>query len=133
MRGVSRAQWGASSRSKSATYCQVVLYYFSAHVAVCGTHGELKSPCQRPFLVNCRAAQRKAFHVKEKIHPAWHEAHVVCACGNKFTTGSTRDKLHVEICSACHPFFTGKQKFVDTEGRVEKFMKRYKKTEATKK
>jgi large subunit ribosomal protein L31 len=63
--------------------------------------------------------------VREKIHPAWHEAHVVCACGNKFTTGSTREKLHVEICSACHPFFTGKQKFVDTEGRVEKFMTKY--------
>jgi large subunit ribosomal protein L31 len=63
--------------------------------------------------------------VREKIHPAWHEAHVVCACGNTFTTGSTREKLHVEICSACHPFFTGKQKFVDTEGRVEKFMTKY--------
>ena len=63
--------------------------------------------------------------MKEKIHPAWHEAHVVCACGNKFTTGSTRDKLHVEICSACHPFFTGKQKLIDTAGRVERFTKKY--------
>jgi large subunit ribosomal protein L31 len=63
--------------------------------------------------------------VKEKIHPKWFEATVVCACGNKFTTGSTLEKLHVEICSACHPFFTGKQKFVDTEGRVEKFMTKY--------
>jgi len=63
--------------------------------------------------------------VKEKIHPKWFEATVVCACGNTFKTGSTVEKLHVEICSACHPFFTGKQKFVDTEGRVEKFMTKY--------
>jgi large subunit ribosomal protein L31 len=63
--------------------------------------------------------------VKEKIHPKWFEATVVCACGNTFKTGSTLEKLHVEICSACHPFFTGKQKFVDTEGRVEKFMTKY--------
>lgn len=63
--------------------------------------------------------------MKEKIHPKWFEATVVCSCGNTFTTGSTRDKLHVEICSACHPFFTGNQKFVDTEGRVEKFMTKY--------
>jgi len=63
--------------------------------------------------------------VKEKIHPKWFEATVVCACGNTFKTGSTVEKLHVEICSSCHPFFTGKQKFVDTEGRVEKFMTKY--------
>jgi large subunit ribosomal protein L31 len=63
--------------------------------------------------------------LKEKIHPKWFEATVVCSCGNTFTTGSTREKLHVEICSACHPFFTGNQKFVDTEGRVEKFMTKY--------
>jgi large subunit ribosomal protein L31 len=65
------------------------------------------------------------YSVKEKIHPKWFEATVVCACGNTFKTGSTLDKLHVEICSNCHPFFTGKQKFVDTEGRVEKFMTKY--------
>ncbi|MBC5823314.1 MAG: 50S ribosomal protein L31 [Candidatus Eremiobacteraeota bacterium] len=63
--------------------------------------------------------------MKEKIHPKWYEATVVCACGNTFKTGSTLQNLHVEICSACHPFFTGKQKFVDTEGRVEKFMTKY--------
>ncbi|MDQ2818409.1 MAG: 50S ribosomal protein L31 [Candidatus Eremiobacteraeota bacterium] len=63
--------------------------------------------------------------MKDKIHPKWYEATVVCACGNTFKTGSTVQKLHVEICSACHPFFTGKQKFVDTEGRVEKFMTKY--------
>jgi len=63
--------------------------------------------------------------LKEKIHPKWFQATVVCACGNTFVTGSTLEKLHVEICSACHPFFTGKQKFVDTEGRVEKFITKY--------
>src|SRR5215469_18944745 len=63
--------------------------------------------------------------VKEKIHPKWFTATVVCACGNTFQTGSTLEKLHVEICSNCHPFFTGKQKFVDTEGRVEKFVTKY--------
>ena len=63
--------------------------------------------------------------VKEKIHPKWFDATVVCACGNTFKTGSTVEKLHVEICSNCHPFFTGKQKFVDTEGRVEKFVTKY--------
>src|SRR5690348_8008004 len=73
------------------------------------------------------AGQRRfeRYPVKQKIHPKWFEATVVCACGNTFKTGSTVEKLHVEICSACHPFFTGKQKFVDTEGRVEKFMTKY--------
>src|SRR5579872_5673803 len=76
----------------------------------------------------CRTSSRTAARedtLKEKIHPKWFEATVVCSCGNTFKTGSTRDKLHVEICSACHPFFTGNQKFVDTEGRVEKFMTKY--------
>ena len=63
--------------------------------------------------------------MKVKIHPKWFEATVVCACGNTFKTGSTVEKLHVEICSACHPFFTGKQKFVDTAGRVERFSKKF--------
>jgi len=63
--------------------------------------------------------------VKEKIHPKWFpEARVHCACGNTFTTGSTLKEIHVEICSACHPLFTGQQKFVDTAGRVEKFNQR---------
>ena len=63
--------------------------------------------------------------MKENIHPTYYvEAKVICACGNTFTTGSTKQELHVEICSACHPFYTGKQKLVDTAGRVEKFQKR---------
>jgi large subunit ribosomal protein L31 len=60
------------------------------------------------------------------IHPDYKTAHVVCQCGNTFETRSTRDNIRIEICSACHPFFTGKQKIVDTEGRVQKFMQKYK-------
>jgi large subunit ribosomal protein L31 len=63
--------------------------------------------------------------VKEKIHPTWYPtARVHCACGNTFTTGSTLKEINVEICSACHPLFTGTQKFVDTAGRVDKFNQR---------
>jgi len=63
--------------------------------------------------------------MKSGIHPEYKEAKVTCACGNTFMTRSTKPEIRVEICSACHPFFTGKQKIVDTEGRVEKFMQRY--------
>ena len=64
--------------------------------------------------------------MKQGIHPEYKEIKVTCACGNTFTTRSTRkDELHVEICSECHPFFTGKQKLVDTAGRVDRFNKRY--------
>ena len=60
--------------------------------------------------------------MKSNTHPNWHNDSVVtCACGNKFTTGSTKPTITVDICSACHPFFTGEMKFVDTQGRVEKF------------
>lgn len=63
--------------------------------------------------------------MKEAIHPAWHETPVRCmTCGTTWTTGSTVDSLTVEICSNCHPFYTGEQRIVDTEGRVDKFMKR---------
>ena len=67
--------------------------------------------------------------MKKKIHPAYHEVKVTCACGNTFQTRSTKKELKVEICSACHPFFTGKQKFLDTAGRIEKFEKKYSKKE----
>jgi large subunit ribosomal protein L31 len=63
--------------------------------------------------------------VKPNIHPKYEEARVVCACGETFTTRSTKKEIHVEICSVCHPFFTGKQKLVDTAGRVERFQKKY--------
>ena len=65
--------------------------------------------------------------MRENIHPNYHEVEVVCACGNKFTTKSTKegDTIKLEICNKCHPFFTGKQKLVDTAGRIERFNKRY--------
>lgn len=63
--------------------------------------------------------------MKEGIHPKYGKAIVKCACGNTFETGSTKEELRVEICSACHPFFTGRQKFVDTGGRVERFKRKY--------
>lgn len=60
--------------------------------------------------------------MKKDIHPAYHkDAKVICACGNTFTTGSTQAEIKTELCSACHPFYTGKQKLVDTARRVEKF------------
>ncbi|MBI4685633.1 MAG: 50S ribosomal protein L31 [Nitrospirae bacterium] len=63
--------------------------------------------------------------MKEGIHPDYKEIKVVCACGETFTTRSTQQKIHIDICSVCHPFFTGKQKILDAEGRVEKFKKKY--------
>ncbi|HOG64869.1 MAG TPA: 50S ribosomal protein L31 [Spirochaetota bacterium] len=63
--------------------------------------------------------------MKQGIHPEYYQATVKCACGNTFVTGSTQKEIHVEICSACHPFFTGKQKLVDSTGRVDRFKKRY--------
>jgi large subunit ribosomal protein L31 len=63
--------------------------------------------------------------MKQGIHPDYGTATVRCSCGNTFTTRSTKSEIHVEICSACHPFFTGKQKLVDTGGRVERFQRRY--------
>lgn len=63
--------------------------------------------------------------MKKDIHPTYYaDAKVLCACGNTFQVGSTKQELHVEICSNCHPFYTGKQKLVDTAGRVDKFKKR---------
>ncbi len=63
--------------------------------------------------------------MKKDIHPKYYpNAHVKCACGNEFTVGSTKEEIEVEICSACHPFYTGKEKIIDTAGRVEKFKKR---------
>jgi large subunit ribosomal protein L31 len=63
--------------------------------------------------------------MKADIHPQYAEAKVVCSCGNTFTTKSTSSEMHVELCNECHPFYTGKQKLVDTGGRVERFERRY--------
>ena len=64
--------------------------------------------------------------MKKDIHPPYMEAKVICSCGNTFTTGSTQPILKVELCSKCHPFFTGERRIVDTAGRVERFKRRYK-------
>ncbi len=64
--------------------------------------------------------------MKEKIHPKFVQAKVVCACGNTYTVGSTKPVLKVEICSKCHPFYTGKDQLLDTGGQVERFKKRFK-------
>lgn len=70
--------------------------------------------------------------MKEKIHPQYfHDAVVTCACGNQFTTGSTRKTIKVELCSKCHPFVTGERRVMDTAGRVERFRRRYQKKEDT--
>jgi len=66
--------------------------------------------------------------MKAGIHPEYKEITVTCVCGNTFTTRSTSEKIELEICSECHPYYTGKQKLVDTAGRVERFRKRYEKT-----
>jgi large subunit ribosomal protein L31 len=68
--------------------------------------------------------------MKDNIHPNYVEANVHCACGNSFQTRATKPDLHVDICSACHPFFTGQQRIVDTAGRVERFTKRLEKSAA---
>lgn len=63
--------------------------------------------------------------MKKKIHPKWFpDAKITCACGNTFTAGSTQSEIQVEVCSACHPFYTGNEKIMDTAGRVDKFKKR---------
>ena len=63
--------------------------------------------------------------MKEGIHPEYKQTQIKCACGNVIETGSTTEDIRIEICSACHPFYTGKQKLVDTGGRVDKFRRRY--------
>ena len=65
--------------------------------------------------------------MREKIHPQYKEATIICACGEVIHTRSTKPSIRVDICSNCHPYFTGKQKLIDSAGRVEKFMKKYKK------
>jgi large subunit ribosomal protein L31 len=63
--------------------------------------------------------------MKPGIHPEYHQARVTCACGETFVTGSTKKSIRVEICSKCHPFYTGQRRFVDAEGRVQKFARKY--------
>jgi large subunit ribosomal protein L31 len=84
-------------------------------------------------IIERRSAFTLRDNMKEKIHPKFFsDSHVVCSCGNTFTTGSTKKELRVELCSKCHPFFTGERRMMDTAGRVERFNQRYKITKATK-
>jgi ribosomal protein L31 len=82
---------------------------------------------RRKFLTyNCSlVVPSKELAVKAGIHPNYEEVVARCACGNTFTTRSTKSELHLDICNACHPFFTGRQKLIDTEGRVDRFTKRF--------
>lgn len=68
--------------------------------------------------------------MKAEIHPKYQQVNVHCACGETWTTGSTRKELRIEICSKCHPYFTGRQKLVDTAGRIDRFQKKYAKNPA---
>ena len=82
------------------------------------------------LLLIMRSGHLERIAMKEKIHPSYFpNAEVGCSCGNKFTTGSTKKQLKVELCSACHPFYTGERRMVDTAGRVERFKLRYAKAE----
>jgi large subunit ribosomal protein L31 len=80
--------------------------------------------CPAPSDAAARA-QRWFLAMKKGIHPNYKQTTVTCACGETFVTGSTRENIRVEICSKCHPFYTGQRKFVDSEGRVQKFAKKY--------
>ena len=77
------------------------------------------------ILIIALATKEEGEHMKEKIHPKYGKCLVRCACGETFESGSTKPEITVEICSQCHPFFTGKQKLGDTGGRVDRFKKRY--------
>ena len=77
------------------------------------------------FLILLAEDVKESRFMKSGIHPDYKEITVTCACGNTFQTRSTIDTIHVEICSACHPFYTGKQKMVDSAGRVERFNRKY--------
>jgi large subunit ribosomal protein L31 len=83
----------------------------------------MRCPCAE-LRLRSREPPLTSVVMKTDIHPEYVLAHVRCACGNEFYTRSTKPELHVEICSECHPFYTGKQKLVDTGGRVERFKRR---------
>ncbi len=76
-------------------------------------------------LLSKRAALRRGEIMKEGIHPKYYEATVTCNCGNTFKVGSTKEKIHVEVCSKCHPFYSGQQKAVAARGRIEQFNRKY--------
>jgi large subunit ribosomal protein L31 len=92
----------------------------------------IAQPCESPYNIDSEDCRKGlSFEMpKEKIHPNYAAVRVLCACGNNFETRSThKGDIHVEICSVCHPFFTGKQRLVDTAGRVERFRRKYAKSD----
>jgi len=84
---------------------------------------EIILACQ--LLYNLKTNVKEVRIMKEGIHPAYYQAKVVCNCGNEFVTGSTKTDIHTEICSKCHPFYTGQQKASSARGRIDQFNKRY--------
>jgi len=95
--------------------------FFAAITAANSLARRIKK-CYNPHEVRLASCGLNPSVMKAEIHPTYFpEAKVVCACGNKFTIGSTKPEIHAEVCSNCHPFYTGEAKFVDTEGRVERF------------
>jgi large subunit ribosomal protein L31 len=76
-------------------------------------------------MISAVIARKGGRSMKAEIHPKYYRAKITCACGESFETGSTKENIRIDICSRCHPFFTGKQKFVDTGGRVERFKRKY--------
>src|SRR5205814_5705695 len=92
----------------------------------CFIRGVPRGTCRgEPVLKWGFTEQSKEPAVREGIHPKYHEVEARCACGATWKTRSTKNELHLEICSNCHPFFTGRQKLIDTEGRVERFTKKF--------
>lgn len=85
--------------------------------------GQKRHPIE--FRMPKKSKNREVYKLKEGIHPNYKESRVACACGESFITRSIKDEIHVDICSKCHPFFTGTQKIIDTEGRVAKFKRKY--------
>jgi len=85
----------------------------------------LKKYCNVIIFMLKYLVMKEVIPLKSDIHPKYVETTITCACGEVISTGSTKEDIRVEICSKCHPFFTGKQKLVDTGGRVDKFRKRY--------
>ena len=101
---------------KRLAYLKVVCY--NNH-AVCGS---ISSEDENELL---QIIHREVKIMKEGIHPAYYQATVTCNCGNTFVTGSTKPEIHVEVCSKCHSFYTGQQKTARTDGRIDKFNKKY--------
>ena len=83
------------------------------------------APCNHAQAYSRQLNRKVNSEMKEGIHPKYYKTTIKCACGNVIETGSTKENITVEICSKCHPFYTGKQKLVDTSGRVDKFNKKY--------